>query len=703
MIFVYYSIAIMLIVPIIVAFYILFLFKRSFIEKRKLWFQYKQNKFFVLKPSQVLLIMLVVANAVFFGILRYTEFNFPQGSDTSIYIYFLEKLQGQGYFQEILDVITVPKLFFVYFLYFIWKVSLVDIYTYMKVIPTITLALFSLSWYYLAFKLSGRYFFGFLTALLTPTWFGTIRLSYDLHSNLFALSLLNILLAILFFEFTVKNGKISKKTVLEIILLYIFVTFSHQYTATIGLALVILYIITQNLFFKWRLTLTEMFLVATMIFILGLSYCLTFVYSPHVYYNLASTQELYLGYLIFLSSKDTLIIIVLSLMSLILLTSQISKNNIGLPEHYIFLYMGLVSSLTLITNRLIWRIWLLYPIPLLAAYTLDRAYSVINWLNNIKLPCNVISFRIRHFGAIAIASVLLFQILFSYSNACTSEIAYVPQFGVVNNYLAIRTKYGFSNQSIRVYINEEQSYYHRWALATLGDVVIAGGNLIDKDKHLSLDEWKAKYFTTTYTDSLFTLLSEIQNKTIIIPYTLFNDLTSDEKTLTKLIGKHEEESNSIIIPPINLDTFIQTKAFVMINSSYLWKIDWPKGYQKYNISVTYDNYTEFSVVTLKDSYVVFRLDKELNITCTQNATVAVKYKITNSSLNNIYVEAVYEKQKRGFTLDPTKELLLVNIELPITSFNLVVKPTPEFENLQIDFKVNYIALVSTSLCTHLGP
>jgi hypothetical protein len=508
--------------------------------------------------------------------------------------------------------------------------------------------------------------------------------------------MLNILLALIFSELTSRNGKSSKKIIPQILLLYVFAAFSHQYTATLGLALIMLHMASQKLFSDEDLTLAEVFTVLVMILVLGTSYGLTLIYSPHVYHNYMITQKLYFGYMHSLSSRDTSIMVLLSLTALVVLTSQVSRHNVGLMEHFILLYLGLIAGLTFITSGLIWRIWLLYPVPLLAAYALNKMYVTVGWLGDVEISHKLTSSLLRYFKVFAVVFVLALQIFSSASNAYSPEIAYVPQQEVVNNYLAIRTKYGFSNQSIRVYINVEQPYYHRWALAILGDVIIAGGNLAEEDKKLSLHEWKAKHFTTTYTDSLYTLLKESQDKTIIIPYTLYNNLTDEEKALARLIGMHEKECDAILISPIDLDQVILSKAFLVVNSSDSWKIEWPKDYQKYNITVDYDNYTKFSAIMPEDVYVVFSLEKAVNITDTGNVTVAIKYEITNSSLSNIYLERVYKKEKKGYQLDSTKEMSIVDMETPITGFNLVFKPEPGFEGVRITIKVEYVAIVSPS-------
>ncbi len=641
---------------------------------------------------KILLLMFPITIALSLMIHRILYFTYPFGNDTPVYMFIFKNLDriiaDQGFVGGVKYLISIPNVgvqkIASYLLYYIlWKALSIDILLFMEILPILVATLYVFSLEYMTYRLSSSYFMSFLAGLFGSTWSVLIRHSYEHFANLLGVSLLFIIVGLRYSIGSIGRNRFSYKVLY--IFLVVLMTVSYQYSCIVLLGIlildqIILFILGVREHYRG---LYELLTTSTILLIL---ISISHIINPIQYANYLSHRSPYsIKGLLLLGKLESYIMAPLLMLFPFLVIYRLRRLKcIDKFLYVLLLNTSTVTLLIILSPNLKWRIWIYLLAPVITAYTL---YHVLNKLVKItgsrgkKVSNTIITSTLT--------LIITLQVVYAFTYNILPGFAALPPSEVIENFKLIEGVYGFSNRTIYVYVNAPKIYYHRWALAIVGDNVIAGNRLLDKYVDLWFNDrasWRAKVFNTVYVNdcSLLPTLGLLNNRSIVIPASLLD--RSKEYLFIKSIGLWNSKARSYIISQDSIDKSLE-KAVILINGSSV--SEWVYEVSDCCQLLSEDSKLVFKITCNRGSpYFTYSFSSYSSYSGREYVMV-IKYRLSSSC--KVLVKLTYSNGEYlllRLNKSPNYVVRLVN-DLPV-SLSIVFEECIEYSGL---FEIEYIAFI----------
>jgi hypothetical protein len=463
----------------------------------------------------------IVALTVFITSYRYLHSFTPQGADTPVYVGGINDVRYQFNFGNILltgrdltHLVTVAIVLF--------SNAFISFTESVMLIPIVLTVLYVFSVYFFVKVGTKSPTKALLVAAITPLSFFVTRLSLDLYSQLFGLTMMFFAFA---FYLKVLEGK--KRLLIPTAIVFAVALFSHMWTWLIFICCLPLFIVlssneTNRLGdVRGKIWLTLKILVPSFI-LLSLTTFLNSRIPANLFY-VYDVGELHFFNLFSgwnaIAGNETLLIWVFAFIGLIAMSLRRTRFNL--------LVLSLVISLSVLTLILgydqTYRMLIVFPIPLIVGEGIYFLTKRLSDYSKIKLSLRWPN--LHRFLMIFVIFMMLFAT--ALPRSYIASWVYYPSDAGMDQFSAIQTHYGYGNHSILILIevpSGDVSNRFRWAHAITGaDIFIGNFTSLLENQTFQIDQshWQS-YNLSSYNE-------------FIIPSALY-DVTSFEKSISCDVG-----------------------------------------------------------------------------------------------------------------------------------------------------------------------
>lgn len=484
----------------------------------------------------------ILSLTIFIVSFRYLSFLGAQGCDTPVYLGAINDINHLNFTQ----VIGTGRDITIFVIYLIYSLAsfFVNFESSIMIIPIVLTIFYVFSIYYLVKVGTKSEVKALITAAIAPLSFFVTRLSYDLYSQLFGLTMMFIALA---FYLQVLEG--NKRLLLPTVAIFAIALFSHTWTWVIFIcALPIFLLLSGKEELSGKTALTLKVLIPSII-LLALSY----VFQANISSGLMYTYTV--GELHFFSLPVNWDWIVIRESTFIWFFSIIGLVTISLIHKYYYkLILSLIFAFSIITIVLgydqSYRLLLIFPIPLIVGEGVYFLTTKFTSYFQYRLSLSNIQHRLITLMILLLSiSILLASAI---PRATIVEYIYRPTIQGMNQLSWIQNHYGYGNNSILILVQgplDDPENRLRWTQAITGADVYKGDlvNLISgRTFQIDQSHWQTFNFSD-YSE-------------IILPGALYS-ITSLEKSIATQIA-----NNLYSIKNINysqIESLIKTSALLI--------------------------------------------------------------------------------------------------------------------------------------------
>jgi hypothetical protein len=431
--------------------------------------EYKESLSFAAK----LVIFSVILSLVIFTLsYRYLHFPGAQGCDTPEYVYAINNLKYQSSLNTVIGTGRDVTIFIIIIFAQIFEQITFSFETAIMLIPLTLGVTYIISIYFFVKEGTNNEKKAIISAAIAPLSFFVIRLSYDLYSQLFGITL--IFLSLLLY-LKVLNG--NKKFLMLAALVFTIALFSHMWTWMIFVSSLPFFIILSDSQRHIHSKIRSEILTTIKILIPSFAIlALTFLMRTNIPQALTYTYDV--GELHFFSlpsgwnwiaSREAIYIWILSIVGLFSFSTK--KDNFSLLMMSIVFTLS--ASAVILGYDQTYRILLCFPLPVIAGegiYFLTKRCSI-----SLSPRLSLIRTKQINFLLVFFAILLLFSSVLP--RAYIPQYVYRPSDEGMQQLGWLQKTYGFGNRTVLILVEgslDDPENRFRWTHAITGADVYKG-------------------------------------------------------------------------------------------------------------------------------------------------------------------------------------------------------------------------------------
>jgi hypothetical protein len=413
------------------------------------------------------------------------------------------------------------------------------------------------------------------------------------------------------------------------------------------------------------------------------------------------TTQLTFDNLLSSASRDTLILIILFLFSPIVMIKYLHMNITKILVSWISAF-GLLSLFTGFPR--LHRYLMLEPVPILVGFV------IFDLLESVRI-LKVKNFRGNNKAVYTFLTVLMIaQVSMFLPNAYNPAEVSRPSIEVVEELRWINDNYGFSDESVRVFLNSRNVVDYEWSLALTGDPLFVGdkfrlwyNNELTPWEELRKVDLNILLPGATYTGSLYNAVKMAESQLLLVPESTIDVYTEDiidymilkNSTFIESPGIYIVDVENYNIINFNMNEFIKQLSMIADNVYKIDKLEliFPKLetelYQEFNISYLERNVTEISFSGPTNDWIILEAD----VASTEYNYVTLNY----SSEADLNLVIFYSDGRRSYLNVKSDESEIFSSSIDSGNIDKIRISIPPTIGLK-DFKVfiNYLILSKLS-------
>jgi hypothetical protein len=400
-----------------------------------------------------------------------------------------------------------------------------DIETIIIIFSIFSGIFYVLSYFYFVLFYTNNIKLSLIISIIVPTWNSSIQLNNGLYAQNIGISIMLLWFAYYFGEYSPLIQTNNIKNFLINISLLIFLYGTHLYT---GIIFSIIFIIYTNIIEKQQYIKHKQFIKITYIF-LFLLYIIFFSYIIIIkpIHLISLIDPLYINInfnsLIQSTLKDTIFLKIIILFTPIILFILSKLNFI----HLIISWLSTISIFSLFSGYSRLHRFLKYePVPILTGLIIYYLFK-----NNKKIKIKFFKIHTININNYLIVAFILLQIFYSLPNSFIQDEISRPNNFVMHDIKFIRQHFGFSNNSLGIYINSNNFVDYEWAIALLGDPIYLGEQFKKYSQMREIDIQTripgAKYIGSIYNLTQFSKASYLILPNSTLNYNLLSDFDKE--------------------------------------------------------------------------------------------------------------------------------------------------------------------------------
>ena len=542
----------------------------------------------------------------------------PQGYDTARYMYSIQKILSAKNDQEIIKNLEMTHFSICVIIMFISKLLFwMDIELVFIIVPVLIGIFYIFSYFYFVKYITGNNLFSLITCIIVSTWYPTVQMNNTLFAQNVGFSLMLIWFGVWFGEFSPLNNRYVNDRKMKLFLMSIsnmVIALFHVFTWIImGMITIAYFIVVSN-----RQPISEErrysfeFMTDTLISFVPAAFVsallLFFLSFDTIYYIINPfTTQLTFDRLLTSASKDTLILIILLLFSPIVMIKYFHMNITKILVSWISA-LGLLSLFTGFPR--LHRYLMLEPVPLFVGFVIfdlfesARTFNVKTFKGNTKVVYTFLTV------------LMITQVSMFLPNAYNSAEVSRPTIEVVEELQWIKDNYGFSNDSVTVFLNSRNTVDYEWCLALTGDPLYVGekfrlwyNNELTPWEELRKVDLNVRLPGAMYTGSIYNAVKIAESKFLLVPESTIDVYTED--IIDYMILKNS--------------TFIEKPGIFVVDIEDCKKIDFNMNEFIKQLSIIADNVYMINTFPLIFPRLETELYKESNISYVESDVTEISF------------------------------------------------------------------------------